>query len=787
MLLCGHLLRRVHIPKFIPKFVPTIAHSFPKVTHVLPPLRSNSTAEPHRSVELLSGLPVDKVLDMLLRVPKPTSPSEPGSVGPSEKHLERSSEAINLAVIYDFLREKDRALVTNLPVSCYTRVIKHALLVNSSTCLDHLAADILEAYQGSNLTRTWIVQALIAHTIDNPLLSRDRVFSLLSQLESLGCLSLLPHNFLTRVTLFALLRSEMPILKLLTPCILDFVNKSPAPSGIHAMTYQPPEMARISSLLACKMLHGEQDLALDVFQTLVNTGNVPAEAIREVNALSRDFKFIIFSTIVRSCLHWNWKDTAMDLLIETIQSTTPLDESLVNLAMDTMYTVLDVPTIVDVSGCGVLMRLLLQLTDLTIPNGLVRLFYDMSHRLNFGEEAESVFSLIDSLPASETRHYPLPQGRALTWFMNYLTSNSRNIHLGRVLAKKVVEGCEPIPIQDRARFVATTAMHGYGTQARALWERYAVGEDSHTVVGNAATMLRMVSLFAYLSKRTKEKCRRLLPKLDVAPSNLDGEVNDLSYDSYQNRWKDFDAFTDRVITTFRQSKMPLSQASHFDLTSLSRAYFILGRPQAGFKTLRIVTDRKEVPDMHDINVALSGLAEHSPRDAAEVMERMVKKGCKIDPVTFGTVLHRTVRGGDPEQVEALMLSARKLGYLRTTPKTISSLIHDSLKIREGSQATIKANLQRALTIIRSPRRSSFIRIPNTGKMAIFTSLSVDDPIRAYKFWKYLVKDKTEWGDREQQFQRRLIARMIRKHAKIGWLDTQEANAMLLQLGEDTRL
>jgi hypothetical protein len=360
--------------------------------------------------------------------------------------------------------------------------------------------------------------------------------------------------------------------------------------------------------------------------------------------------------------------------------------------------------------------------------------------------------------------------------MEYLTQKSRNMHLARALSKQAVEGFEPIPVRDRARFIAMIAAHGFSTQTRALWGRYSVGRDRDVVVGNAAMLVRIVGLFARLITQTQSK----LEALKVEASNSDEVVEDLSYDVERDRSEDMAAFVDRVVTEFRHSKEPLGQARHFDLNSLARAYFILGQYAAGFDTFKVLMGRKEIPDLYDVNVAMSALAERNPRAAAKMIERMIEKNLQPDPVTFGTVLHQAIVHGDMTLVTALIQRVRKLDR-HLSLKSVSALIRASLQVENDSEGSVRANLDRAFGIVRSLINAKFICQPNTGKYCIFASLRVDDPVMAYKFWKLLVKDKTEWGDREQVFQRRLIAGRIQKHCRAGWLNCERGKIMLSQL------
>jgi hypothetical protein len=787
MLLCRHLLRRVHIPIHSSGVFSNIARSTQNVTLVrftstLPSFGlSKTSTRPDFSIKNLSNWPVEHVLQILLQVPKHLPPSQSRTVGSAEGYVKGNPG--DLVAVYEFLRERDRSLLNDLPVSAYTRVIKDAFIIRSSTCLDHLARDILEIYQGNAYNRTVIVQAILSLVTDISLISRYHVFSLLSQLESLDQLPLLSPKVLARATMVALAHSDEPLLRLVAPSYVKIIYSAPTLSGANSMAYHPSHFIRASFILTCWLLNEDKHQALKLFQALVDTRNIPTESISEANALPQDFAFIIRSTIIKSCLHWNWKDNALELLIDLMTSTRRPDASVVHVAADVMYALLREPSIEDLKDCNYLIRMIHQWHDSSVPNALVRQLYDTARELDLGKQAESLFAHIHS-PAVSPREYPIPRGRALTWLMEYLAVQSGNKHLARILAQKVAESRESIPIQDRARFIAIAATSGYSTQARAIWERYASGKEKNEVVGNAAMMLRLVSLFTKLVKKTDEKCKKLFTSTGVVTSNT---INTKSYNDYQDRISDLTEFADRVVSAFRQSKGSISKAAHFDLTSLARSYFILGQVSAGFQTLRVLIDRKELPDLYDINVALSMLAKRDPRKAADIIERMVKKGYNPDPVTFDTVLHHTVLHGDVHQIDAFISRARELGHRRITPKTISSLLLRSLEIKDTTPVLLKANVGRVLNIIRSTVHSAFIHTPNIGKAGIFAAVHADDPMTAYAFWKFLVRARTEWEDDEQDFQRQLIANLIRKHARAGFLIRRRARIMLSDLGKGGQL
>jgi hypothetical protein len=219
------------------------------------------------------------------------------------------------------------------------------------------------------------------------------------------------------------------------------------------------------------------------------------------------------------------------------------------------------------------------------------------------------------------------------------------------------------------------------------------------------------------------------------------------------------------------------------LTSLARAYFLLGKVTDGFSTLKILLDRKEVPDLHDVNVALSVVAQHDPEGATRIIQRMVDHRLRPDTVTFGTVLHQAILRGDESQIEALMDQASKLGA-SLTHKTIGSLIQNYLTAQSDTQTSVE-KVERAMQIIEDmlAKTPDFVCTPNTGEACILASLRADNPMMAFRFWKLLVMDKAEWEDGKQLSLRRRISSGIRRHCEDGRICQTEGRTALSRLGK----
>ncbi len=86
-------------------------------------------------------------------------------------------------------------------------------------------------------------------------------------------------------------------------------------------------------------------------------------------------------------------------------------------------------------------------------------------------------------------------------------------------------------------------------------------------------------------------------------------------------------FARKVLEEFEAAKEPLARASHLDLNAIARGRALVGDFQESMNALRIVIDRKEVPDVFDINIVVEALAVHDPARAALVVKNDARDEC----------------------------------------------------------------------------------------------------------------------------------------------------------------
>jgi len=254
-------------------------------------------------------------------------------------------------------------------------------------------------------------------------------------------------------------------------------------------------------------------------------------------------------------------------------------------------------------------------------------------------------------------------------------------------------------------------------------------------------------------------------------------------DEWEAKVSDLRAFAERVYYAFRKSRRPFREASRYELNAFARASFMLGEVDNGLRIFKLMLGRRFVPDLHDVNVALSLLSDYNPSAAALVIERMVGAGLQPDAVTFGSVIHQAIVHGDTPLAMALMRRARELNVPRLSYKTIGTLIHAIVTRTEDGRVSAEAVLDTAKELVGVLLDAREVPSPNMGRDCVIAAMRADDPRAAFKFWSTLMKDKMEWEDEAHAATRRKIAVGVRRHQARGWLADDRARVMLAELGE----
>lgn len=624
------------------------------------------------------------------------------------------------------------------------------------------------------------------------LLAKHRVHALLTLINSAGEIDSLPVVAACHAmkAVFDDPHSDpydRHVINLALPRFLGWLGSWHAPTDARAATYKPSKIILAAYGIVNRLLVlREKQNALALFRVLTENRHIPAEAFQGENqarsTTQHDFGTIIRRVLVRACLHWRWHDLAMKLMTamtETWNAETQPEQSLndrerfISSMLDLLHPIVKSCTASHVQSCAVLMCLLARSTGVVIPESTISQFYYRARLFRDGASAEMFYACTQSSKAMRMA-YPPPSGITFVWLMNHLIEKKHNVHLGRLLAKQLVKHPVPIPSNERSKLVAMVAKCGFAEYARALWERYAVGDCSEAVVGDAATMVRMVSLFASLISRTRSKLEELERGADADREQTIQEV--------EARLTDLSQFSEGVVLAFHKLKHPLDKATHYDLNALARAYFLLGMTSQGLLPYRALLRRKEIPDLYDINVALSAVSRYSPRMAAEVVGRMIGTGLHPDAVTFGTVMHQALVHGDLELTSTLVKQAEGCGLKELSEKTMVALIRASVGDNVVTTETLESNLRHVWKIVQATPRTSVVRTPDMGKCCVRACVQVGDADMAFGFWDKLVRWKVEWWDCEQVQLRHAIGQLVRRRIRDGTLGAERGEEMLHALG-----
>jgi len=664
----------------------------------------------------------------------------------------RSKEPTGILGEYVRMKRDFPDRVKHIPTDLFERLIEQAYGNRMPDVLDDLSKDLLEFFP----QKTALIQKILASG-DYYFLSGPRVLELLRCLET--PLNLPGHQLAYITNRVCRLKSsdaDDELTNIITPPMLQHIQKINAvPSGARSVTHPVPVEVYAAFELLYKLVKlGNRRGAWPLFRLLVDKLYIPPEAVQRAPTSSQDLTWIVSVTVARACIHWQRRGLGFFIVSDLLSSHSARDSlssdtaiELQDLVSDMSYAFLNEPTRKDFDGC---VDLICQAHSVSpVQNGIIRLAYTCALQSNYGTSARRLYAFTRSPEVLETHDYPAPHSPVLLWFLKLLTNARGSTELARMITEEVAASGISLPVHDRADFIAIAASHGFAMSARTLWQRYSLGKDRHAVVGSSKVMLKMVKLFYHLGRR-----------LDAQFSTRQ-ETELLDDQSLKERRDDLVAFVNHVLSSYLKYHEPLEKMKHQNLTSLARAYFVLGEFEKGFQIFRVLLGRREIPDLYDINAALSALSEYSPRTVARLIERMVEKGLTPDQVTFGTVVHQALLADDMELVGDLISRARELGVNELSPKTFVSLIRasvtDDARVLQSSPRT---RLRDAMQMVKSLRKVGIVSSPHIGKYLVFASLRQKEPVMAYRFWDLLLRQSADWMDREQVFIRRLIRQRL---------------------------
>ncbi|KZT64615.1 hypothetical protein DAEQUDRAFT_601419 [Daedalea quercina L-15889] len=356
------------------------------------------------------------------------------------------------------------------------------------------------------------IERLLLLTEDG-LLSKMQAITLFKCLQSFSQLTAISDTTKVAVSAAILAMPQSPevdsqLLDTLALLLLNYINKGMGHTRDRAQSKDLSFRAiPVMYLLAYDLAAlGLQRRSLDVLQALVKARKLSSYAMERANDDSGDYIRIVFSALIRSSISWGWRKLSSDLVQRVLPTMQHIDADVGELAVEVLGSLVAETTESTIrTAAAIIVQLMERCREYKIPQSIVQDFYVGARRHRLAELAEMVYSVSQSdLVRSRHKHVYLPPAKGtLLWFLQFLTGTQKNAHLPRVLAWQLVDENIPIAQQLRGPVIAILAGQGLATQARTLWERYAGSKEPEFVVGNASAMLRLVSLFTSLSKRSE--------------------------------------------------------------------------------------------------------------------------------------------------------------------------------------------------------------------------------------------------------------------------------------------
>lgn len=255
-------------------------------------------------------------------------------------------------------------------------------------------------------------------------------------------------------------------------------------------------------------------------------------------------------------------------------------------------------------------------------------------------------------------------------------------------------------------------------------------------------------------------------------------------------------FAEHVFRSFCQAHEPLGSLSHESLNALARAATMIGDVRMCEHALSLIISRKEVPDIYDLNVVVSALAELDVESAWIMIEDMLENGVQPNRFTFATVVNGALVRGDIDKAFSLFKRFQTLtgdpGTLFAVSGTITSFIqacaqHTAVALHGGEKGVGAVRLLEYLyyvyEVLKSESRHGYLMSPKLGRKAISAALRLSDAVLAFNFWKLLVKGKTDWPPTRQAEERARLAKGILHEVKNGRLEESRGQHILAELGE----
>ncbi|KAF6757525.1 hypothetical protein DFP72DRAFT_891371 [Ephemerocybe angulata] len=527
---------------------------------------------------------------------------------------------------------------------------------------DVVVGQLVDLYRSESATRLTLFHDLLRKE-DADHLSQSTILQVLQLLRSSPYEAMcVPSETFGRI--YRQRAHDAPILHVLIDVLKLQLEDIQTPTGRLSPQYQPPAIVPEALNILQTLIVKDQDLALDVFNALVEKNFIPPGVLEDPTLLeSHDVQLVMYAGLAHASLHWEWFPLVTDSITHLLQTSSSRQPQVTQLVNDMVTALLDGET--TAASATSLQACLGIIRAHRVPDNLVRSFYESAREIGCASEVVELYQFTRSERLTGQHPYPPPRGYALGWLMELLYEKGQH-HLCRTLAREVLHDHLNLQVHYRPSFIAATVFAGEVAVARDLWKRYVSKDDYYVLLRDHRLMLAMVQAVATCLQDAKVE----LDATTALRKKVENKEHEFSLSEAETVARaavtDWDDFLTRIVRDFEVDVWnDFDGATSETLTCYVRVLFTVGRFKDGLQCLRTLVERTE-SDSYQENIALclNTAAEKNPRMVTALITSFAKRRVTVDPATFMAVLKKVLKEaedrGDTELVDQVVLIARQL-------------------------------------------------------------------------------------------------------------------------------
>ena len=692
-----------------------------------------------------------------------------------QKISHSASSAIG-ALAYERKRRSDPEVALGLTPDPYVQNLRTAIQDNDYYRIRTLITKIIDADQGDITIANKLHFSLLLVPLN--LLPPMMVFSMLRIVTTSFGQRHLPTRLTNRiipVILDSPPNAAQKLVDLVFPSLL-FNLKKKKPQESWSGT--PSQFVFNSFTFFRWLLPRSQERSVELYKVLVDIGHVPSSALQDENVKSNGNLYtLLYASSIKTCCQRGWTELGAEFFKDYLKTGEDSQTFGNDLAMELIGYLLDNPSENDLYECCNLIEQLHAFQP--VPDEIIRDFYAIATRFNFPRPAERLYLFTKAMRNDKFKpySYPLPRGRSLVWLAKDLVRDDSTRPHFESLVEEAHELHQDlsIPTPYQPHYLELVVVEGFGLIAQSLWEKWAQGTNGEFIRGSPEILVRMLRLTRSLTRKQEER----LALLRKCKSPDKAQISDS-----KRKLDGISSFADKVLRAFITRHEPIDEADHVILTSLARAHLVLGNISDGFHCFRMLLRRMERPDIVDLNVGLTALAEYQPRAALAFASTMIQYDVEPDEITYSTIMHHAMMKDDLNLCTELALQMKKTLDPNTNFQPFYSMASASVVNRrvdtpQRQVARLKAVLE-VLRIMDYPVHR-FAMYPEVGRSLIRASLHY--PEVAFEIWEAVYKGMPR-NDLEYCNQVGLIRKALREAWNRGNMEEIKMKEMLSKLLRD---